>query len=82
VSLKVVLIHNGNRFPSFPLAHSVNTKESYDRLKYDEYKSKLCGGLKVMALLLGMQTSAHNILLFPVPVGQPGQESPCKYIVA
>jgi len=62
VSLKVVLLHNGNRFPSVPLAHAANMKESYEsmkllleKIKYDEFKWKLCGDLKVVALLLGMQ---------------------------
>jgi len=31
-SLKVVLIHNGNRFPSVPLAYAVNMKESYENI--------------------------------------------------
>jgi len=62
VSLKVVLLHDGNRFPSVPLAHAANMKESYEsmklllgKIKYDEFKWKLCGDLKVVALLLGMQ---------------------------
>ena len=61
VSLKVVQLHNGNRFPSVPLAHAANMKESYEsmklllgKIKYDEFKCKLCGDLKVVALLLGM----------------------------
>jgi len=28
VSLKVVLLHNGNKFPSVPLAHAAEMKES------------------------------------------------------
>jgi hypothetical protein len=62
VSLKVVLHHNGNTFPSIPLAHAANMKESYERMKlllgktkYDEVKWELCGDLKVVALLLGTQ---------------------------
>jgi len=62
VSLKLVLLHNGNRFPSVPLAHAANMKESYEsmklllgKIKYDEFKWKLCGYLKVVALLIGMQ---------------------------
>jgi len=62
VSLKVVLLHNRNRFPSVPLAHAANMMESYEsmklllgKVKYDEIKWKLCGDLKVMALLLEMQ---------------------------
>jgi len=62
VNLKVVLIHNVNRLPSVPLAHAANMKESYEsmklllgKFKYDEFKWKLCGDLKAVALLLGMQ---------------------------
>ena len=62
VSLKVALLHNGNKFPSVPLAHAANLKESFEsmklllgKIKYDEFKWKLCGDLKVVALLLGMQ---------------------------
>ena len=61
VSLKVLLLHNRNRFPSVPLAHAANMKESYasmklllGKIKYDEFKWKLYGDLKIVALLLGM----------------------------
>jgi len=62
VSLKVVLLLNGNRFPSVPYAHATNMKEIYERMKHllgkiknDEYRWKLIGDLKVVALSLGMQ---------------------------
>jgi len=62
VSLKAVLLHNGNRYPSVPLAHAANMKESYEstklllgKIKYDKFNWKLCGDLKVVALLLWMQ---------------------------
>ena len=62
VRLKLVLLHNGNRCPSVPLAHAANIKERYGsvklqlgKIKYDEFKWKLHGDLKVVALLLGMQ---------------------------
>jgi hypothetical protein len=29
VILKAVLLHNGNKFPSFPLAYTVHMKETY-----------------------------------------------------
>jgi len=32
VSLKVVLLHNGKTFPSVPLAHAANRKESYESI--------------------------------------------------
>ena len=54
VSLKLVLLHNGNRFPSVPLVHAANMKESYEsmkllleKIKYEEFKWKLCGDLKL-----------------------------------
>jgi len=56
---KVVLLHNGNRFPSVPLANAANMKGSYENMKlllgnikYDEFKWKLFGDLNVVALLL------------------------------
>jgi hypothetical protein len=59
VSLKVVILHNENKFPSVPLAHATNMKKSYEimklllgKIKCDEFKWKLCGDLKVVALLL------------------------------
>ena len=62
MNLKLVLLHNGNRFPSVPLVHAARMKESYEsvkllvgKFKYDEFKWKLCGDLKVVALLVGMQ---------------------------
>jgi len=33
VSLKVVLLHNGNKFPSVPSAHAANMKEIYESMK-------------------------------------------------
>ena len=61
MSLKAVLLHNGSRFPSVPLAHADNMKESYKsmklllgEIKYDEFTWKLCGDLKVVALFLRM----------------------------
>ena len=33
VILKAVLLHNGNKSPSVPLAHAANTKESYENRK-------------------------------------------------
>ena len=44
-SLKVVLLHNRNKYPSIPIARSVHLKESYDNMellleaiKYSEYQ--------------------------------------------
>ena len=60
-SLKAVL-HNGNTKPSVPAAHSVYLKEPYgsieillNAIKYSDYKWKICGDLKVIGILMGMQ---------------------------
>ena len=70
-SLKGVLLHNGNEYPSIPIAHSVHLKESYDNMellleaiKYSEYEWSLCGDLKVVGLLMGMQTGFTKYCCF------------------
>ena len=54
VSLKVVLLHNGNIFPSVPLAHAANMKDSYESMELllgkiysDEFNWKLICDLKL-----------------------------------
>jgi len=61
-SLKVVLLHNGNEKPSLPIAHAVNTKESYETMeallkliKYNEFQWKICADLKVVGMVCGLQ---------------------------
>jgi len=62
LSLKAVLLHNGNTLPSIPVGYSVHNKKSYENVKilmeainYDKFKWQICGDLKVIALLLGLQ---------------------------
>jgi hypothetical protein len=62
LSVKAVLVPNGNTLPSIPVGHSVHNKESYENMKilmaaisYDKFKWHICGVLKVIALLLGLQ---------------------------
>ncbi|MEL7005851.1 MAG: hypothetical protein AAFN93_24445 [Bacteroidota bacterium] len=61
-SLKAVLLHNGNQYPSLPVAYSVQMKEKYENVKrllemvnYDEFKWDVCGDFKMLAFLLGLQ---------------------------
>lgn len=61
-SLKSVLLHNGNKYASVPIAHSVYLKETYENLRtvlekinYNEHKWVICGDLKVSGMLLGQQ---------------------------
>ena len=56
------VLHNGNKYPSIPIARYVNLKESYgnidlllEAIKYSEYQWGLCGDPKVIGLLMGMQ---------------------------
>ncbi|UYV63640.1 hypothetical protein LAZ67_2005138 [Cordylochernes scorpioides] len=62
ISLKAVLLHNGNKFPSVPIAHASNMKETYENMKlllkkieYERYGWKICSDLKVIALMRGLQ---------------------------
>jgi len=71
VSLKLVLLHNRNIFPSVPLADAANTIESYEsmelllgKIKYDKFKWKLCGDLMVVVLLLRMQLAYTKYCCF------------------
>lgn len=61
-SLKAVLLHNGNKQPSIPIAHSVHLKESYENMntvleaiQYTNHQWHICGDLKVIGMLMGMQ---------------------------
>jgi hypothetical protein len=61
-SLKAVLLHNGNHYPSIPVAHSVQMKEDYTNVKhllgkinYEHYKWDVCGDFKMLGFLLGLQ---------------------------
>lgn len=61
-SLKAVLLHNGNKYPSLPMAHSVHLKEDYasvkmllSALKYDDYGWEVIGDFKMVSFLMGLQ---------------------------
>ena len=61
-SLKTVLLHNGNTMPSVPVGYAIHMKETYDNIKqlltcinYDQHQWQLCGDLKVVALVMGLQ---------------------------
>ena len=62
-SLNVVLLHNGNKFGSIPLAHSVTFTEKYENvnlvlqlISYDQHKWIICVDLKIVCILLGQQS--------------------------
>jgi hypothetical protein len=62
VSLKAVLLHNGNQFPSIPLAHAVHLKETCRNLQVllqnihtEEHQWNICAHLKFITMLTGLQ---------------------------
>ncbi|GBM51842.1 hypothetical protein AVEN_8705-1 [Araneus ventricosus] len=61
-SFKAVLLHNVNKYTSKSVGHSVHYKECYEnlaiilnKLKYKDHMWTICGDLKVIANLLGLQ---------------------------
>jgi hypothetical protein len=61
-SLKGVLLHNGNKYASVPVAHSIHLKETYENLEvllnkvnYKERSWLICGDSKVFRMLLCQQ---------------------------
>jgi hypothetical protein len=80
VSLKVVFLHNRNRFPSVPLAPAANIKESYESMKLLLGKigmMNLTGSYVVIARLRHCYSECNwvtqNAAVCCVS-GQPGQE--------
>lgn len=62
-SLKAVLLHNGNKYASIPLGHSVIMKETHknlvlllNKIKYKDHNWMICGDLKILSMLLGQQS--------------------------
>lgn len=70
LSLKAVLLHNGNVKPSTPIAYGAHMKETYDNMKillskirYEQHSWNICGDLKVIALLLGLNKDILNFVV-------------------
>ena len=70
-SLKSVLLHNGNTLPSVPLAHGAKMPETYEtmenllsKLSYSQHQWNICGDLKVIGLLLGLQSGYTKNMCF------------------
>ena len=75
-SLKAVLIHKGNKYPSLSLAHSVHLKETYENvktvlnvLKYEQYNWEVNGDFKMIVFLDGNAGGFQKISLLPLSLG-------------
>jgi hypothetical protein len=62
VSLKAVLLHNGNTFLSIPLVHAVHVKEMCEnhqvllqKIHNEEHRWNICAGLQVITMLTVLQ---------------------------
>lgn len=60
-SIKGVLLENGNKCPSIPIAYAVGVKETYESMRkilelvnYEKYKWLICADLKVVGILMGL----------------------------
>ncbi|UYV82275.1 hypothetical protein LAZ67_21001540 [Cordylochernes scorpioides] len=67
ISMKAVLLHNGNKFPSVPIAHASNMKETYENMKlllkkieYERYGYKNIANLPLI--------DSENIYLPPLHI--------------
>ena len=70
-SLKGVLLHNGNEFPSIPVAYASYLKECYEIMKmlllkinYNAHCWSICSNFKVIAILLGLQIGYSKYCCF------------------
>ena len=69
--IKAVLLHNGNKYASIPVGHSVHLKEIngnlaliLDKLKYKEFEWTVCGDLKLISMILEQQGGTQNFPVF------------------
>jgi len=70
-SLKAVLLHDGNKLPSIPVAYAPSTKETYITMKnilvevdYKKYQWEVWGDFKVITVLLGLQAGCTKYSCF------------------
>jgi len=69
LSLKAVLLHNGNTLPSIPVGHSVHNKESYENMKilmeainYVKFKWQICGLMKNFVKAMNQEEAVFTYL--------------------
>lgn len=75
-SLKVVLLHIGNKYPSVPIAHATCMAETYENMKiildainYNKHTWMICCDLKVVSLLTGVKKRIFEAPMLFVRLG-------------
>jgi len=70
-SLKAVLLHNGNKLPSIPVAYAPSIKETYTAMNnilvevhYKKYQLEFGDDFKVIVVLLGLQAGYTKYSFF------------------
>jgi len=73
LSLKAVLLHNGNQHPCIPVGHAVHMKDTYGNLKqllnmleYSKYGCHICGDLTVVSLFMVCNRDVQSFAVFYV----------------
>ncbi|GBO02165.1 hypothetical protein AVEN_171773-1 [Araneus ventricosus] len=69
VSLKAVLLHNGNKHPLIPVGYAVRMKENTLKymlysIEYSKHSWHICADLKVIAVLVGLQAGYTKFCCF------------------
>jgi len=71
LSLKAVLLHNGNDLPSIPVAYAAHMEETYlnmenilKSINYSSHKWSICSDFKVVSILLGLQQGNTKFCCF------------------
>ena len=74
-SLKAVLLYNGNEKPSIPVTHATGFNETCESMNLllrltKDHTWNICGNLKVVSLLLGLQLGYTKHMCFFVSMEQ------------
>lgn len=72
VSLKAVLLSNGNQKPSIPVTHACRKERHmegsmdtiFTAIQYDQFGWSICSDLEVISLLLGLQSGFTKFFFF------------------
>jgi hypothetical protein len=68
--MTAVVLYNGKYHPSIPITYALHMKETYENMRNllnkincNNHCWNLCGDLKVVAMLLGMQLGYNEVMV-------------------